>query len=432
MRKNINFQFVILFLIFSSFLSSRYIFAETLEDAWKIALSVDNRLLAGQKNVDAFEQSLLAARSSRLPNISIESAYTMLNESPAAILNIPGLPSKQITMSEDRSLSYKTFITLPLYTGGKITNGINAASSNFKASITELKKISLDIKLNVVEAYTNVLRAKHWVDVAESNVKSLLSHVHDVTNLYEQGMITKNELLAANVSLADANQRLIQAKNNLDNAKAVYNRLLGRSLEKEVEIEDIHAETIQVDIEYLTSLALQNRPELSSLAEQADSIRYQADTVRASLYPQIALSAGYNYQQNKYQAYEGLWTAILGLKWEIFDGGIVKHNANALLKKADSINRLRDDISSLIKLQVRQACLDIEETLKRINVTEAALKQSEENLRVTRDRYREGVGTNTEVLDAETLRVKSYNNYYNAVYDAVLAQYRLKYVTGTL
>ncbi len=432
MRKNIYFYFTILLLLCSFVLLSQYALAETLEDAWEIALSVDNRLIAGQKNVDAMEQSLLAAKSSRLPNISIESTYTILNESPAAILSIPGMPSNQITMSEDKSLSYKTFVTLPVFTGGKITNGINAASSNFKASVSELKKTSLDIKLNVTEAYTNVLRAKHWVEVAESNVKSLSSHVHDVSNLYEQGMITKNELLAANVSLADANQRLIQAKNNLDNAKAAYNRLLGRSLEKEVEIEDINAEEVQIDIDSLTSLALQNRPELSSLSEQADSIRFQADTVRASLYPQIAFSAGYNYQQNKYQAYEGLWTAILGLKWEIFDGGIVKHNANALLMKADSISKLREDASSIIKLQVRQACLDVQETLKRIDVTKDALKQSEENLRVTRDRYREGVGTNTEVLDAEALRVKSYSNYYNAVYDAVIAQYRLKYVTGNL
>lgn len=432
MKKNYYFGFLIFLLFCSIVLLNRYSFAETLEEAWKIALSVDKRLISEQKNVDAMEQSLLAAKSSRLPNLSIESSYTILNESPAAILNIPGMPSGQITMSEDKSLLYKTFISVPLFTGGKITNGINAASANFKVSVSELKKVYLDIKLNVVEAYTNVLRAKHWVDVAESNVKSLSSHVHDVSNLFEQGMITKNELLAANVSLADANQRLIQARNNLDNAKALYNKLLGRNLEKDVEIEDIQAENLQVDIESLTSIALRNRPELSSLSEQAESIRFQADAIKASLYPQITFSAGYNYQQNKYQAYEGLWTAIVGVKWEVFDGGVIRHNANALLKKADSINNLREDISSLIALQVRQACLDVQETLKRIDVTKDALKQSEENLRVTRDRYREGVGTNTEVLDAEALRVKSYNNYYNAVYDAVVAQYKLKYVTGTL
>ena len=60
------------------------------------------------------------------------------------------------------------------------------------------------------------------------------------------------------------------------------------------------------------------------------------------------------------------------------------------------------------------------------------MAQADENLRVTKDRYREGVGTNTEVLDAETLRVRSYTNYYNAVYDAVTAKFRLKYAVGDL
>jgi outer membrane protein len=100
--------------------------------------------------------------------------------------------------------------------------------------------------------------------------------------------------------------------------------------------------------------------------------------------------------------------------------------------KADALNELRSEAASLIGLQVRQACLDVEETVKRIEVTREAVTQSEENLKVTKDRYREGIGTNTEVLDAESLRIRSYSNYYNAIYDAVMAQIRLKYATGEL
>jgi outer membrane protein TolC len=130
--------------------------------------------------------------------------------------------------------------------------------------------------------------------------------------------------------------------------------------------------------------------------------------------------------------YEDVWSATLGLRWDIFDGGISRHNANALLMKSESLNNLRADTASVIALQVRQASLDVEETGKRIEVTCEAVAQSEENLKVVKDRYREGVGTNTEVLDAETLRTKSYSNYYNAVYDAVIAKIRLQYAVGDL
>ena len=161
-------------------------------------------------------------------------------------------------------------------------------------------------------------------------------------------------------------------------------------------------------------------------------MRFQAAGLSSSTWPQLALSGGFNYQQNKYQVFQDLWSATLGLKWDIFDGGVTRHNANALIQKAGSLINLRNDAASIIALQVRQACLDVEETHKRIDVTRDAVAQSEENLKVVKDRYREGVGTNTEVLDAEILRTRSHTNYYNAIYDAVMANIRLKYAAGDL
>jgi outer membrane protein TolC len=407
-------------------------FAESIEDACKTALSVDYRLQASRMNIESMKQSLEAAKSARYPSLNVESGYTILNEAPAAIVSIPNIPATQMTMSEDKSFSFKTTMTLPIFTGGRIAQGIEAARSGLQGSVQDEVKTALDIKMSVTEAYAGVLRAVRWVEVAESNVASLGAYVKDVANFYEQGMITKNELLASKVSLADASQRLIQARNNLEIAHAAYNRSLGRPLDQEVKIDDISAGPVQINLEALTAQALAKRPELASFAEQEKSIKSQAASVRSSACPQIALSSGYGYQQNKYQVYEDLWSATLGLKWEIFDGGIAKHNANALLRKAEAIGKLRDDTASVITLQVRKASLEVEETIKRIDVAKEAITQADENLRVTKDRYREGVGTNTEVLDAETLRVRSYTNYYNAVYDAVIAKFRLKYAVGDL
>ncbi len=406
--------------------------AETLDDAWKTALTVDQRLQASRKNIEAGRQTLSAAKAERLPSLGIESGYTILNHAPAAAINNPQFPIKEFPTAEDKSFSYKTTLVLPLFTSGLISNNINASSSGLKTAIQDEIKTALDVKLNVADAYVYVLRAKRGVDVSESSVDSLSAHVKDVTNFYKQGTVTKNDLLAAQVSLADARQKLTQALNNLNIAYAAYNRLLGRPLDRDVRIDDLSAEPVKIDINSLTKQALSNRPELASLSEEAQALRYQAASIRSSVWPQVVLSGGYDYQQNKYQVFQDLWSATLGLKWELFDGGIASHNSNALLQKAGALENLRADAASVIALQVRQASLDIEETFKRIEVTRDAVTQSEENLKVTRDRYREGVGTNTEVLDAETLRTRSHNNYYNAIYDAVTAKINLRYAVGNL
>ena len=93
---------------------------------------------------------------------------------------------------------------------------------------------------------------------------------------------------------------------------------------------------------------------------------------------------------------------------------------------------LREDARSQIALQVRAAWLAVGESASRVEVAQATVEQADENLRVARDRYQSGVGTNTEVLDAETLRVKSRSNWFNAIYDNVFAGLRLKRAAGEL
>jgi outer membrane protein len=419
-------------IICSLFLFPLFSFAETIEDAWNRALSTDNRLLAARKNVEYAAKILDASKAARFPSLSIDSSYSVLNHEPAASINNPLMPFSELPLAEDKSFAYKTSLSVPIYTSGRISSTINAAGSGLNAATKDEIKTTLDLKLSVAEAYIAVLRAKHFVEVAESNVNSLESYIQDVSNFYDQGMITKNDLLAAQVELADARQRSIQVANNLNIAGASYNRLTGRPLDGEVTLADLTAEPVKTPLEELTSRALEKRPELASLAEQSQSLRFQATGVRSSSWPQVALTGDYNYKQNKYMVYEGLWSAVLGLRWELFDGGVSRHNASALLIKSESLGNLREDLSSLIALQVRQAFLDLDETLSRIKVTREAISQAEENLKVAKVRYREGIGTNTEVLDAETLRVKSYSNYYNAVYDAVLSKFRLQYATGDL
>jgi len=92
----------------------------------------------------------------------------------------------------------------------------------------------------------------------------------------------------------------------------------------------------------------------------------------------------------------------------------------------------RADAESLIALQVRQTWLDVEETRKRVQVTAEAVEQAEENLRIARERYGAGLGTQTQLLQAETLRVQALTNRDNAVLDAALARLRLARAVGSL
>lgn len=405
--------------------------AETLQQAWEAALTADRGVRAAQQNTAAAASLVQAAEAARLPGVSLEAGYTALDNAPTSRVELGGA-SQQFAVAQRESYAYRAMATLPLYTGGRITSGIEASKASLNAARYGEAGEMQELKLRVAEAFTTVLRTTQGLAVANSHVASLQAHATDVQNLFEQGVVARNDLLAAQVALADARQQAIRAANAVDITRAAYNRLLGRPLDQGVTLDEISPETTNEPLPTVAERALRQRPELGALADQIRALRHQATAVRAETAPQVALSGGYGYQENRYQVYPGQWSATLGARWNLFDGGMANHRADAVNRQEAALQERRDDFATVIELQVRQAWLDIQETRKRVEVTQSAIAQAEENLRVNRDRYANGLATNTEVLTAETLRLVSRNNHVNALYDAVLAGLRLKRAAGEI
>ena len=323
-------------------------------------------------------------------------------------------------------------MTQPLYTSGRISSGIAAAESQVSANRSDLSHTMLDVKMNVAECYVAVLSAAKFVEVAQSKVSSLTAHRRDVASLYEKGLVSKNDLLAAVVALADAQQKALDTANKLDVARAAYNRALGRVLTERVQPAELWDDGTRTDANELTAQAVQQRPELAALAAQARALRQEAESERGKTGPQVQVQGGYIYQQDRYVDPNGVAGVMLGVQWNALDMGRARGRANALDDKAEAVIRLRRDAESMIALEVRQRWLELETARQRVVVARQATAQADENLRVARDRYQHQVGTSTEVLDAETLRIQAYTNFYDSTYQAVLAGLRLRRAVGTL
>ncbi|MGZ4991581.1 MAG: TolC family protein [Methylobacter sp.] len=404
--------------------------AETLEDAWSSAINNNHQIKSAKADTSASEQQLHSVQGQRLPDINVSSGYTQFSETPAAKTQIDG-QTAQFNTNQAGSVKAQAIASVPIFTSGRIGHNIDAAEASLQAvQANEITSV-LNIKMQVAEAYIEVLRMDSALQVAQSHVDTLELHMKDVTNLFDQGIVARNDSLAANVELANARQLVVQANNRLDIAKARYNRLLDRNLGDDVKLAHQFPETPQGTLNDLSGNALKQRPELVTLSQQIESLDQQAKSVKAGLLPQVAVNGGYQYQENRYQAFEGMWMANVGMDWKLFDGSS-GHRSDAMTRQAIALKEQRDDLAGMIGLQVRQAWLDIQETQKRIAVTRQAIAQADENLKVTTDRYQQGLSTNTDVLKAEDLRTTTHDNFNNATYDAALAALHLRRAVGVL
>jgi len=411
--------------------------AETLQDAWQLAISRDNVLAAASSDVEGARASEQAARGARWPSVQASAGYTRLNASPSLEVAIPGGSTFRSgpIFKGDEYVAGSVQMKVPLYAGGQISAGIDAAHHVVVGATEDQQATISALKLDVAEAYVSVLRARRALHAAESSVTSLSAHAGDVQHLVDRELVPRSDALAAHVALANAQQVRVRAENSVEITQAQYNRRLGEPLGRAPELDDripVDVSLSAEPIEALLRQALASRSELKGLAARADSLTSQSRAEAGRLRPQLALTGGYTHFDNQILDRQDFSMVGIGFTWNLFDGGQSRNRAAALRSASRATHSRLDDLRTSIELEVRQSWLDVHEAQARVEASSEAVAQAQENLRMTRELYGAGLGTNTQVLDAVTLQIGALNNHDNAVLDESLSLLRLARAVGAL
>jgi outer membrane protein TolC len=411
--------------------------AESLQQAWAMALARDPALAAATADADAAEAQARAARAGRRPSIEASAGYTRLDAAPA--LDVAGsafaFRSPPI-FDDDDTVVAGARLSLPLYAGGSLVAAAAAAGESSRAAQAAARQSAADLRLDVATRYVDVLRARRALAAADAAVAGLAAHLADVEVMVERENVAANDLLAARVALANARQQRLRAANAVDLAQAAYNRRLGQPMERVPDLEErftgLPSEPAGQGLEALIATALGERDELGVLDAQGAALAAQSRAERGRLRPQLSLVAGYDHIETTILDREDFASVGLGLRWTLYDGGQVRQRAVALRRQGDAARLRLEDLRRQVELQVREAWLGVAEADARGLASREAVSQADENLRISRELYGAGLVTHTQVLDAIALRVAAAGNRDDALFDAELARLRLARAIGRL
>ena len=409
--------------------------AESLTDAWAMALQSDGTVAAAHSEREAADAEHSAALRARWPSLDVNGSYTQLQHAP--LLDIT-TPVGQLQAPIWRNSGYAMAgadLSVPVWTSGRTSGAIGVSAAGVRGAAAQELGSAADVKLAVAESYVSVFRARRALAVAESNVASLKAHRDDVQVMYDKQAVPQSDLLGAEVTFANAQQQHLRAANALHLATAAYNRWVGQPLDRAPELDEPSnrpAAESDAPLEQLVAHSLDRRPELAALAAQQEKLEQAARSEGAQGLPQIALHAGYNHFDNQILDRENFASVGIGFQWRVFDSGQLKARTSALHSHARATGHQLADFRSLVALQVQTAVLNREEAVARIRVAAAAVSQAEENVRVAKELYASGLGTSNQVLDAESLRVVALTNRDDASFDLLIAHFRLQRAMGDL
>jgi outer membrane protein TolC len=220
-------------------------------------------------------------------------------------------------------------------------------------------------------------------------------------------------------------------KNRRSTNASKMNNILARPINAEVQVMDVSMNASEApELEKAWKTAETERSEIKMIDHELKILDLQETATKSEYYPKLFAQGGYNFTENRYQFPEGNWSLVLGINLNLFSGGSTRAEVSKVIYRREQLLEQKSKLLDDIRLEVEKSYLDLKNAVEKIQVTKDAANQAEENLRIHKIRYEEGIGTSTDVVDAITLLTTAETNYYRAVYELRRAQAELQYAMG--
>ncbi|GBE16046.1 toluene efflux pump outer membrane protein TtgF precursor [bacterium BMS3Abin14] len=388
--------------------------ALTLQEGLGIVTSRGRRVQIAAANQDAAAEEISLSRSKRLPQVALFARQSLLAYQPEARFG----PSGPVPVADKNSLSYGFRASQLLYDFGRSSSSLRAAALRSRAQGFSTETTRNAVARDFIMAYIALLEAEKQLDVAQDEVSRYESHMGEAKAMYEEGLVTVNDLLRAKVVLSDAMQKKVSAQSALSVRASVVNNLLLRPLSAQVKPDEISTATFypKPDLDLATRTAENLRPELRELQSRIEAKEATVRSLRASSYPTISLNGGFDYEENEYMVHESNWNLTAGVTLNLYSGGRMGAKLRQAEAQLDALRVEREAAVGRVGLEVREAVLGLRSADERLAAAQDGVKQAEENLRLLTLRYEEGESTATGVQDSVTLLARAKTSYWSALY----------------
>jgi len=412
----------------------------SLDDCLARAKNHNPALRVARKDVGIAHESIRQTDAALFPRIDAQGGYTAQLEAQA--MKVAG----QVMETQQPAYLFASLgINYTLYDFGRREARRSSSRLNFDAVTFGLRNQEQEVSLQVVESYFGILETQRNINAATEELQAVEEHRRVAQALYDAGSVTRNDLLQAEVRLANARQQLLARRNQLENQYLMLGFLTGIPAAEHPQLAEPTgipaaehpqlaepAPPVQPHTVPDRSKATRQRPDLLALRKVVEMSEQGVRESQSAFYPELFSRLSLDYLENNKLREQTIYGATVGIKINLFDGfasTATRSKSVAAQSRATEQLRLAEEQA---QLEIDTSANDLQVAFERIAVTKESIRQGEENLRINQNRYKERVGTATEVLDAQTLLTQTRTEHYRALYDYQRAAARLRKATGDL
>lgn len=402
------------------------------------ALAVENhqQLKVSARNIDIAKQNTDIVRLQKLPNITASTSQFYLGN--AIALDKDFSSSVNVPMPHYGS-SYAVQATQLIFKGGLVNKSIEMAGLREQLSELDLEKNKQDVKFLVISNYLDMYKTVNQQEVFQNNKKLAQERLKNIRKFYQQGMVTRNEVIRGELAIKNLDQGILTLSNNRKILNYNLNTALGLPVDTEiVPVEKLENKEAGIGMDYYISLAHDSNPLMKSAYTNIEVADKNIEIIKTDKMPTVAGFGGYTLQKPittrnpVLDMYSGGWQTGVSLSYNIDN----LYKTKERVKLGEIQKAQAGDVLTLtaqnIDMTVNAAYVKYQESIQQADILNDAKKLAEENYRITEAKYLNQLAVQAEMIDAQNQKLQSELDYSNAEINMLYQYYNLLKSTGTL
>ncbi len=410
-----------------------------LRSAVELALQKSPLLSGAQAVVKQSESEYLSSFSGYLPNVSgdVSQSRQVINLQTTGITSIQGFPPSISSIKKVGPFNvfdYRVSVDQTILDFQAIYN-IRASKEGVAASEHSFDNTQQIVETNTVAAYIDVLRSDAEVKRTQADLKTAQTLYNLAKDLLKVGIDTGLDVTRAQVQLQNAEQALLEAKNNLEVTRMFLARTIGISpsiplvLKEGLEFEEV----IQKSKEEAMDLAFKIRPDLLALKSREHEFALRVKGAKAEWLPKLGFHADYGANGlTPDEAVIPTWTIAGTLRIPIFNSGRTIADIRRTNAQLEQIQSQISDLKNQIEFDVGSALLNLNSASEQVEVAREGVSLAQKSLKLSQDRFNQGLTNNVEVVNAQNDLARAEENLIRALYNYNLARVSLAKAIGDI
>ncbi|MDQ1162685.1 outer membrane protein [Chryseobacterium sp. SORGH_AS 447] len=436
MVKNIKTALSLVIGLFPALFFSQEIRQMTADEAAGLAVQNHQQLKVSAQNIDIARQNKEIVKLQKLPAITASMSQFYLGDALAIDKDFSNTTT--IAMPHYGS-SYAVQATQLIFKGGLVNRSIEMAGLREQLSELDLEKNKQDVKFLVISNYLDVYKIINQQKVFENNKKLAQERLKNIQKFYQQGMVTRNEVIRGELAIKNLDQGILTLINNRKILNYNLNIALGLPEDTEIiPVESLEIKEAGIGMPYYLNLAHESNPLLKSAKTNIEVADKNIEIIKTDKMPTIAGFGGYSVQRPittrnpVLDMYAGGWQTGISLSYNIDN----LYKTKERVKLGEIQKNQAGDAMTLtqqnIDMAVNAAYVKYQESIQQADILNDAKKLAEENYKITEAKYLNQLAVQAEMIDAQNQKLQSELDYANAEINMLYQYYNLLKSTGTL